>query len=715
MHHAGKGTTRKDPDLSSSSLPASASINITYVNEQVADLAQRLPKGFCAVTTDANAPRRSLKLQGLNLKLLKQQFPKNGEFWPGGLVRWLRSSPVVQVVKLCAEVSELCFDSCISSILHLSVSSRDTVSNLLQGCFQNPGVHAQLDEYLPMAEFPWKRQHKAIVDLAKRADAGRSRHTSDQDARHLLAKYSRKLFLCTRETLISNSPDSEDHFVYRLLDLPCAVILTAYYDLKMQKNGIFATLLNSPLVLAMHAGLRKKLENHYPIDRSLNTAKDDASIIWTPSSTSPTYLDTVDSEVEVDHKADYNLEPFNDREKMGFMIAYRDWPQADPVTSIAHTVNFKYIAEILPGRCVPEVEALYKLHESSLKIQAHASRTTEVTPIKRPAKRPRHIESDSDELPKKTAKVAQRISKSPKVPSDAVPTAPEGTTEANGPMDSDIGADVNEGSRAETTEERAKSPIPPNINDLGKSAEIASPHNAEVGAGTSHLTPGVSQTTATTTSANKVSSACAKYLQPTPSWRPELRQVDYLGTGEVLEKNMARIMAGKKQLDRLCPKPVTNTKGRIALKPTPSSKTTARHASRATESSTKPKPRGTNQSPAAAAGSPLVRSSEKHALEQQSVRRPQDQRDRADEAVRAVEEVTPKEHDATEKTPAKPVELRGLQDMKNDSVPSQGETSSWPALPPERDVGDEGWESADDLVEHMRNSTASRLREQNSS
>ena len=548
-----------------------------------------------------------------------------------------------------------------------------------------------------------------------------------------------------RETVLRRSPGYDERFIYQLFGLCCAVILTAFYDLRGSDKGVFGPLLRSQLTQPMRESLRTKVEGFFPTDSGLSYARDDVDRIYTPAKQGPFLPYPDQQEAEVEYRANsYSMDPFNAMEKLRFFTAYRDLVRANSLRSFGSPGDLKYIADLIPGRCAREVQEFYEIRKDSLEGSQSTAVTNAPKLVSKSVRRSHQTAFSSEDASEEASGV---IGKAPRLDNkqSVIPAASQGTQKVAGsklrsfdvgakasrrndrpksvglmPASDPISASKDQQSDRLATQDKATSStrLEPatTLKDLGESAEIVSSRDAEAGAGTSHSTQVVGETTATTTSAGKVSSAYAKYLQPTPSWRPELREADYLGTGEAFDKNVALIMAGKQRLDRLLPKPVTNTKGRIARKPTPSSKTTARPASRGTQSSSKAKPKGPNQSPAAA-GSPLGRSSERHPAVQQSMRRPQGQRDRVSEAVKAVNEVPPKKHDATEKTttPAKPAELQRQQEMQNNTIPLNIIISDWPPLRPATDADDEAWENADDLVELMRNSRSSRLREHSSS
>lgn len=91
--------------------PSPTPITTTYANQQIETLSKHMPAGFCLVVEEVDPNKKPFTLRGLRAQLLKKQFPEDGSLWLGGLLRWLRSNTVVQVVNLWAQVRELGLES----------------------------------------------------------------------------------------------------------------------------------------------------------------------------------------------------------------------------------------------------------------------------------------------------------------------------------------------------------------------------------------------------------------------------------------------------------------------------------------------------------------------------------------------------------------------------------------------------------------------------
>ena len=319
------------------------SIHTTLVSQQIEMLRSALPPDSCVVFHRPKKAREVVTLKGLRPHLLELQLPKDGTVWTGGLAHWLRSRAVLQVLKLW--VTE---------------------------CWQDSFVRSDLNKLLPLDQYPWTHQLKSIVELAKHGDLRKRSTNSKKDAKTLCAIYTRKLLLCTKETLIDNSPFGNDYQNYRLLDVPCAAILSVYYDLKTDwKQSFFGKLLESPLVLSMHSQFRKKIEKDYALDSSLSYAPEDPARFYTPSSTIFTMSSTsAESVAKIDCKVDNKAEPFNDKEKLGFWTAFRDLVQRGPTGVAMPEIDFDYILEVLPGRCIDEVKEFCRLNMARLKVDS---------------------------------------------------------------------------------------------------------------------------------------------------------------------------------------------------------------------------------------------------------------------------------------------------------------------------------------------------------
>lgn len=273
----------------------------------------------------------------LQSELIEEYCPTGGKVWRSGLLYWLRSASVLPIIKLWSDV-----------------------------CVEDEETFSLLENFLPPKQYPWKQQLKQVTDLAKLPDAGKSKEDDIPRVVSLCAIYTRKLFLCNFLRLLSNGPSSNDYVWHHMLDIPCAVLFTAYHDIVSAAPGqqtFFGVLLASPLARALHQDIRKAVETFYPSPSPYFHRKD-RTRFWTaaPDRKADGSVQPRDAADAIDNRSCYEHDPFSDEEQLLFCLAHRE----ETRVSRAFRIDVERIVEILPGRCEDEVHEFHKRQKVNL-------------------------------------------------------------------------------------------------------------------------------------------------------------------------------------------------------------------------------------------------------------------------------------------------------------------------------------------------------------